>query len=734
MSANSPLSLRFSFSTPTKAVMEFTGGSPDPRNEDIFSKCDLNNIQLFTYDWTISNYSMMKPKTDAALSPAFLVGPCKNFELKLVLSLSGDDNLKIELLLSKETKVTEEMKANEAKCDLTTKLMKPVLNLEFLDSSGKTIDYYKSLTYEFKYINTSKVYAWTKEENVSRFIYDDTLTIRAKLSMRYYSQPSSSASVVTIVKDEKNVFSIKPVEVNEKKNLFNNTEGLMKDMKSLFNDRNRFPDVVIKVGGQFVLSHKSILYTQCPSFIEIAEWTTDLISTKESTKDVSSLKLPSYMSDMVGDDYELLYIPNESASVFLSVLHFIYCKQLNAADSVDDFAVYDFAKKYGVRELSMLLMPKEIKVRSEVKVENLTYTWYVKNFSSLHNGGFSPTQSPEFKTNIGNETITWSIVLFYLDSQNIILSLQRINGVCADVLTAFKLAVCKADGSIHDERKFKHLFTAGAIKNCHPGFIESVSRFLITPDLLYNDTLAVCCDLTASAGELLSVSKYCYPGEYNDIDLAYWVNNFQNLLEKQDFSDATLKVEEKEFKVHKAILSARSPVFARMFESDMEEKLSGCVRIEDTCSAVMEKALSYMYTGKIVDLTMAHAPDLYRVADKYEVMDLKTSCSKFMMHNLDAESSCEILIIADLYNDEKLKKAAKNEICRNSSTALLSPHGIELMTDHPHLARDVLETLSTAFCSLPPQEALVNSFKPWKRVVSPTSGIADRLRYTRLNE
>ncbi len=47
------------------------------------------------------------------------------------------------------------------------------------------------------------------------------------------------------------------------------------------------------------------------------------------------------------------------------------------------------------------------------------------------------------------------------------------------------------------------------------------------------------------------------------------------------FSDVTLSVGDTEFKAHKAILAARSPVFSAMFEHAMEEKLK--VGVADGC-------------------------------------------------------------------------------------------------------------------------------------------------------
>ena len=83
------------------------------------------------------------------------------------------------------------------------------------------------------------------------------------------------------------------------------------------------------------------------------------------------------------------------------------------------------------------------------------------------------------------------------------------------------------------------------------------------------------------------------------------------------FSDLTLvSVEGDEFPAHKFVLSARSPVFDRMFASDhfVEAKNSRVV-IADISSEVMRCFLAYLYSGDI-NLVPYFAVELLEIAHK----------------------------------------------------------------------------------------------------------------------
>lgn len=80
---------------------------------------------------------------------------------------------------------------------------------------------------------------------------------------------------------------------------------------------------------------------------------------------------------------------------------------------------------------------------------------------------------------------------------------------------------------------------------------------------------------SVSFGVKLSVS--CYSNFHNCVDTTVVskqiINNNMSMLNDSTHSDSTFIVEEKEFKVHKNILAATSPVFAKLLNSKMKESI-----------------------------------------------------------------------------------------------------------------------------------------------------------------
>ena len=80
----------------------------------------------------------------------------------------------------------------------------------------------------------------------------------------------------------------------------------------------------------------------------------------------------------------------------------------------------------------------------------------------------------------------------------------------------------------------------------------------------------------------------------------------------------------KEFKAHKSILASRSPVFAAMFEHDLEESKQNRVVITDIKLEVAEAMIRYIYAGKIDSIEL-YAMELLEAADKVWFCDQRDS-------------------------------------------------------------------------------------------------------------
>ncbi|KAL7302150.1 hypothetical protein TKK_0005373 [Trichogramma kaykai] len=134
-----------------------------------------------------------------------------------------------------------------------------------------------------------------------------------------------------------------------------------------------------------------------------------------------------------------------------------------------------------------------------------------------------------------------------------------------------------------------------------------------------------------------------------------------NLYNNPSLSDIQLIVGKETFYAHKAILANRSPVFTAMFQIEMEEKRGNIVEIKDLSAAAVQGMLSFIYMNKVL-IEIDTVDDLLKASDKYEIIDLKNLCGKYLMNILDIKNCIKIVSIAELFNMQELKISAINFI------------------------------------------------------------------------
>jgi len=110
--------------------------------------------------------------------------------------------------------------------------------------------------------------------------------------------------------------------------------------------------------------------------------------------------------------------------------------------------------------------------------------------------------------------------------------------------------------------------------------------------------------------------------------------SFRDLFEKdiwalansERFSDVEVVVGARTFRAHRALLSARSPVFSAMFTSGMEEARTGRVQIDDVDPETFDQFLRFLYHGESKSYDADMKKNLYVVADRYQVGTLMQIC------------------------------------------------------------------------------------------------------------
>ena len=139
-----------------------------------------------------------------------------------------------------------------------------------------------------------------------------------------------------------------------------------------------------------------------------------------------------------------------------------------------------------------------------------------------------------------------------------------------------------------------------------------------------------------------------------------------NMMRRQDhLCDMTLATKDgKEFKAHRNVLSAASPFFFKLFQSDMKENREGIVRFEEISGAVMEDVLEFIYTGS-VEVTQENCKDLIAVADYLVIPGLKKLSGQFVEQQITKSNCISTFYFAEMYQCDELITNTKKFIHAN---------------------------------------------------------------------
>lgn len=158
-------------------------------------------------------------------------------------------------------------------------------------------------------------------------------------------------------------------------------------------------------------------------------------------------------------------------------------------------------------------------------------------------------------------------------------------------------------------------------------------------------------------------------------------------------TDVVLNVEGQKIKAHRMILESRSTVFEAMFSHDMRENQTGEVDIEDTDRVPFESVLFYMYTGDIGKLTPQNALDIYAVADKYYIKDVKEMCTTFIERNLSPEWVCDVIKFASLFQEQEIARQARKYFQENAAKILESDQWQTFSKENLEISMELLASV-----------------------------------------
>lgn len=316
---------------------------------------------------------------------------------------------------------------------------------------------------------------------------------------------------------------------------------------------------------------------------------------------------------------------------------------------------------------------------TQIKVIKFSYMWTITNFSFCREEMGEVLKSSTFSAGT-NDKLKWLLRINPkgLDEESKdYLSLYLLLHKCetkGEVRAKFKFSILNAKREevkiMESQRAYR--FVAGK----DWGFKKFVKRDLLLDEssgLLPDDKLTIYCEVNVVT-EAKEYSGQVSPFQ-SRVPTCRLPDDLEDLFKTQEFSDVTISASGKEFKAHKAILAARSPMFRGMFSHDMKESKFNRVEVPDVDPDVLSEMLRFIYTGKSIlearsplkeqtkdpkeqEKEQQLAIELLQAANKYQLDRLKLICEEALNKTLSADSVAEILALADMFNASQLKTQA----------------------------------------------------------------------------
>ncbi|XP_046981912.1 uncharacterized protein LOC124551069 [Schistocerca americana] len=122
--------------------------------------------------------------------------------------------------------------------------------------------------------------------------------------------------------------------------------------------------------------------------------------------------------------------------------------------------------------------------------------------------------------------------------------------------------------------------------------------------------------------------------------------DLQSLRLSGNFVDFILCAGTVEMGAHRAILAARSPVFARMLQPGSEVSKKGRLEFPDMKPQILEKVLYYMYSAEANNLYWDASVELLVAFHRFELFFLCTECEYWVIWKLSRDRSVAVAVTA----------------------------------------------------------------------------------------
>lgn len=165
--------------------------------------------------------------------------------------------------------------------------------------------------------------------------------------------------------------------------------------------------------------------------------------------------------------------------------------------------------------------------------------------------------------------------------------------------------------------------------------------------------------------------------------------DMEELLLRGDYSDLTIRVQNREFKAHKAVVGVRSPVFASKFKAQMFENDNSPIEIVDCDAVAFREFLRYLYASRVEENTPEVLFPLYQASDKYQMIDLKVHCLEQIRSTMSLENFCNSAVLCFKYNEERFKDIVSQFLAENMTDILKMEEWKNFESENPVEAEEL---------------------------------------------
>ncbi|CAJ0943960.1 unnamed protein product, partial [Mesorhabditis belari] len=322
--------------------------------------------------------------------------------------------------------------------------------------------------------------------------------------------------------------------------------------------------------------------------------------------------------------------------------------------------------------------------QTEIKVENVTHSWTVKNFSHC----YQEYLENFVHLNRGDEQLTWSIKIYPKgNGENnkdfVFLCLNRVipTGISKSPKIGFKSRFMLRSAENKEIEMRIHPNPS------HSDYVSYIKRDVLFPQILPRDLIIVQVEIDVAVETITTTTEQLVAVNCEQ----QLVDDYMRIFRDDVLTDFSIRVGGREVRAHRAILAARSPVFSAMLmHTDTNESKNSEMTIPDLDYEVVVEMLNYIYGGRCGKDINHIASDLLIAADKYRLEELKAHCEKTLMEQLSIENVCEMLILGDMYGAPRLRKRAVQFILQRPKHITNTQGWDAILKDHPQLVTDIV--------------------------------------------